>query len=101
MVAESRCCSCVYRAFVCRLLWKHYGKRSYLLNAISPALAYAISGPDVVCVLCQFVHHGLLGGRQFDVAQVQGSWLIAAGQFIAARKHSVQSTFFDLKIMII
>ena len=70
---------------------KHYEKRSYLLNAISPALAYAISGPDVVCVLCQFVHHGLLGRCQFNVAQVEGSRLIAAGQLIAAQKRSVHS----------
>lgn len=58
---------------------------SYLLNAIGPALADAIPCPDVVCVLSQSVHHGLLGGRQFDVAQVQRSRFIPAGQLIAAR----------------
>ncbi len=58
---------------------------SYLLDAIGPALADAVSCPDVVCILSQFVYHGFLGGGQFDVTQVQRSRFITTGQLIAAQ----------------
>ncbi len=58
----------------------------YLLDAIGPALADAVSGPDVVCILSEFVHHGFLGGGQFDVTQVERSRFITAGQLIAANR---------------
>lgn len=58
---------------------------SYLLDAISPALADTVTCPDVVCVLSQFVHHGFLGGSQFDVTQVQRSRFITTRQLIAAQ----------------
>ena len=58
---------------------------SYLLDAISPALADTVPCPDVVCILSQFVHHGFLGGSQFDVTQVQRSRFITTRQLIAAQ----------------
>lgn len=58
---------------------------SYLLDAISPALADTVTCPDVVCILSQFVHHGFLGGSQFDVTQVQRSRFITTRQLIAAQ----------------
>lgn len=61
---------------------------SYLLDAIGPALVDAVSCPDVVSVLSQFVHHGFLGGGQFDVTQVQRSRFITTGQLIAAQIES-------------
>lgn len=50
-----------------------------------PALADAVSRPDIVRVLGELVHHGFLGGGQLDVTQVQWSRLIAAGQLVAAQ----------------
>lgn len=62
-----------------------------LLYAVGPALPYAVSGPDVVSILCQFVHHGLLGRRQFDVAQVHRRWFIPAGELVSdTRTHTNQ-----------
>lgn len=51
----------------------------YLLNAIRPALADTVSCPDIVCILSQFVHHGFLGGGQFDVTQIQRSRFVTTG----------------------
>lgn len=42
----------------------------YLLDTKRPALTDAISGPNIVCVLSQLVHHGFLSRSQFDVTQI-------------------------------
>lgn len=52
---------------------------SYLLYAVGPALADAVSGPNVMCIFSQFVHHGLLSGGEFDVTQVQRGRFVTAG----------------------
>lgn len=63
----------------------HRLQSPYLLDSKRPALTDAISGPDIVCVLSELVHHGFLGGGQFDVTQVQRSRFIAAAQLVAAQ----------------
>lgn len=62
-----------------------WDSRCHLLDAVGPALVDAVPGPHVVCVLSQFVNHGLLGGGQFDVVQVQRSRFITTGQLVAAQ----------------
>lgn len=59
----------------------------YLLDPERPALTDAISGPNIVSVLSQLVHHGFLGGGQFDVTQVQRSRFVATAQLVAAENH--------------
>lgn len=58
-----------------------------LLDTKRPALTDAISGPNIVCVLSQLVHHGFLGGGQFDVTQVERSRFVAAAQLVAVESH--------------
>lgn len=58
----------------------------YLLDSIGPSLLDAVFGPNVVRILCEFVHQHLLTWGQFDVGQVQRSRLIAVRHHVATRK---------------
>lgn len=60
----------------------------YLLDSVGPSLLDAVFGPDVVSVLCQFVHQQLLTRSQFDVRQVQRGRLVTVGHHVAAQKHN-------------
>lgn len=55
------------------------------MDPVGPALADALLGPGVVCVLSQLVHDGFLSQGQLDVAEVQRSRSVPTTQLVAAQ----------------
>ena len=57
----------------------------YLYYAVGPALSDPVPGPNVVPVLCQFLHQLVLVGCQFDVVEVQRGGLVCVHHHIATQ----------------
>lgn len=58
----------------------------YLLDAVSPALPDSISGPHVVSILRQLVHHCFLRRGEFNKAKVHRGRLIPTCQLVTTKK---------------